>query len=136
MKKKIQRAIEISKALKDNNQTGKCFHTSFAFIRNRIIAIGMNDYNQAHPYNLFGHYQDYRGNVDYEACLHSEPALLKKLFKLNINLSKIKIINIRIDNNGRANYAAPCPNCYKLLIKNNLGSSIWFSKGEESFGKI
>ena len=116
-------------------QTGRAFHTTFAMVKNKIVAIGVNDYNTCHPYHLFGHYEDHKNYTDsYDACLHSEVSLLKKLLKIGID-KRVKIINVRIDNTGNANLATPCPNCLKLLNKNDL-KNIYFTISENKFGEI
>ena len=69
MKNKILKAIEISKAMRPEYQTGRAFHTTFAMVKNKIVAIGVDDYNTCHPYHLFGHYEDHKNYTDsYDGC--------------------------------------------------------------------
>lgn len=117
--KRFQKAIEISYALKPKLQTGRAFHTSFIFCRSKILAIGVNDYTKPHPENRFGRYRGYKYNAaKYQPGLHSEcSAVIKAGLE---DCSRLIILNLRIDNNGRLNNAHPCPNCAGVLEQLNF----------------
>ena len=47
--KKFRRSIEITKALKPSKATGRAFHSTLIFNKNKLISIGVNNYNKTHP---------------------------------------------------------------------------------------
>jgi deoxycytidylate deaminase len=110
-----QRALEISRALKPKVQSGKSAHTTIVFRKSRMVCIATNDYKKRHNENRFGRYENWKGFLsEYRPCVHSEMAALVKLGEEDI--SDYTFLNIRIDNNGNANMARPCPNCQKTLL--------------------
>jgi len=136
MNKQLKKAIEISKALQPEYKTGQHFHTSIAMIRNRIVSIGLNNYNQSHFYYLFGIYQNFKNYpTEYQPSHHSECDMIKKLLKLNCDINKVKVYNVRIDNNGIANIAAPCENCMGVL-KNFGFKKIYYTVNERDYGTL
>lgn len=110
----FSRLVDISRALKDKNQTGTYFHTSFAIKKNRIIAITFNKYGKTHPLTI-----DYiprkasRHNKIYQAALHAEARIIIKLGE--IDYSRITIVNIRVGNDLTIRNSKPCPGCEQLL---------------------
>lgn len=112
MNKKLSKCIEISKLLMPTKKTGRSFHTSFAFLKNKMVALAWNSYKDGHLTHVFGKYPPTRGGENYKAGRHSECQLLKKL---RIPTKNLTICNVRIDNNGDVALAKCCPNCQKLL---------------------
>lgn len=117
---------EITKALKSSKQTGKCFHTTFAFRGSKLLSIGINNYKKQHPARKFGNYVSTKGEGDYVAGIHSE---VSSLIKLGMeDCSDITFVNIRVDNNNRLANSRPCSNCQRVL--NQIGyKNIWFYDG-------
>lgn len=132
MNKKLSKCIEISKLLMSEKKTGRSFHMSFAFLKNKMVALAWNSYKDAHLTHVFGKYLPTRGGDNYKAGRHSECQLLKKL---RIPTKDLTICNVRIDNNNRVAMAKCCPNCQKLL--DSLGyRRILYSINEKEFGTI
>lgn len=111
----FKRLEEISRALKPSKQTGKSFHTTFAFRGNKLLAIGFNNYNKLHPRHKFGEYKpkEKSDNCKYNACIHSETSCIIKLGLEDCR--GISFINLRIDNNDDLAISKPCINCQRLL---------------------
>lgn len=134
MNKRLEKCIEISLGLRPKKQTGKSFHTTFIFNKNRILSIGTNNYNKEHPYHKMGKYCGYKQNPSqYHACLHSEISALLRLGEEDC--SRYTFVNIRIDNNNKTSIAKPCPNCQRIL--NQVGyKKIIYSNSENGFDEI
>lgn len=112
--KTYERAIEISIALKPKVQNGKSAHTTFVYHKSKMICVAVNNYNKRHNENRFGKYENWKGfKSEYRPCVHSELSALIKIGEEDI--SDYVFLNIRIDNNGRPNMAAACPNCTRTL---------------------
>jgi hypothetical protein len=109
-----ERAISIAKALKPKVQNGKSAHSTFVIRQSKIVCIAVNDYTKPHNEKRFGKYGNWKGFLTaYKPSTHSECAAISKLGEEE--LGDYEFLNIRIDNNGNANMARPCPNCYTVL---------------------
>lgn len=109
-----KRLEEITRSLKPTHQTGKSFHATFVYNKNKLICTAHNNYNKLHPYHRFGSYvptKHEKGN--YIPGIHSEVAALLKMGQ--DDCSDLTFINIRIDNNDDVAISKPCPNCQNLL---------------------
>lgn len=109
---KLQRCVEISKALVSRNAYPKNFHTTFILNKNKIKAVGINT-PKTHPRNLqLNHHKD---GVDYhsDVGIHSE---LSAILKYNReDCSDCVFVNVRIDLNGNCVLSKPCVGCQSLL---------------------
>jgi prepilin-type processing-associated H-X9-DG protein len=123
---------EITRALKSSKQTGKSFHTTFAFRGNKLLSIGINNYNKQHPSHKFGKYVPTKSEGNYIAGIHSE---ISSVIKLGLeDCSDITFVNLRIDNNNKLANSKPCLNCNRVL--DQLGyKNIWYFDGH-SFIKL
>ena len=107
----FNRLTEISVALKSKRQTGRTFHTTFILEKKRIISIGINNI-KSHPKTAeFDYVGEKKGT--FIASLHSEMDSWLKLGQEDC--SKYTFINIRINNNGKLDYSAPCLGCKRLM---------------------
>jgi len=133
MNKKLSRAIEIAKCLKPLKQSGKNFHVTIGYAKNKIVSIGYNSYDHENLDHRFGKYKPTRnGGNNYKAGRHSETEMLRRL---KIPTKGLTICNVRIDNNGDVAMAKCCDNCQKLL--DSLGyRRILYSISETEFGAI
>ena len=119
---------EITRALKHSKQTGKCFHTTFAFKGSKLLAIGINNYTKHHPSHKFGAYKSTKGGDNYNAGIHSE---VSAIIKLGLeDCGGITFVNMRIDNNDKLAKSCPCINCQRVLDQLNY-KNIWFYDGEK-----
>jgi hypothetical protein len=112
----MEKFIDLAKAMMPENHEMRCYHVSFATYKGKIISIGVNN-KKTNPLNLRNRKKnscgkDYSG--DKATC--SELVCLKKVKnKTNIDFSKIRLVNVRIDRNGNTRSAKPCESCEKLL---------------------
>jgi len=132
-RKKFKKLIEISLALKNSHQFLRCFHVTFAINKGRIISIGINHY-KTHPRSLFLPYQGKDGaDLRNQVGLHSELACWGKLGYEDC--SSLTFVNVRIDNNGQANYAKPCNGC-SVLFKQINAKKVFYSNRDGGFEKF
>jgi hypothetical protein len=123
----FKRLEEIAKALKPVHQSGKSFHVTVVYRKNKMLCIANNNYNKNHPYHKFGEYAATKGG-DYMAGIHSETAALIKLGLEDC--SDLTFVNLRIDNNGNPAISRPCDNCQRVL--DQIGyKKIWFYDGKQ-----
>lgn len=124
----LTRSLEIARALHPLESKRKTYHWSFAWNKNQLIGIETNKpkTNPLNRYNLLcGFPIDLKGTC-------SELALFIKLKNtMNINWSKIKIVNVKIGRNGLFGCAAPCSSCSNLL--KFINPSRLFYSTESSF---
>lgn len=114
----FKRLEEITRSLKPIHQTGKSFHATFVYNKNKLICTAHNNYNKLHPYHKFGEYGSTKiCNGNYIPGIHSEVAAIIKMGREDC--SNLTFINVRIDNNNDVAISKPCPNCQNLL--NEIG---------------
>jgi deoxycytidylate deaminase len=114
MNQKIKKCIEITRALRQDKESGRSFHTTFIFDKNKLLTIGFNNYKKLHRHHKFGAYKGTKDNPDkYIAGIHSEIDAIIKLGRTDC--SKLTFLNIRIDNNNKPNISKPCENCFRVL---------------------
>lgn len=132
---RFKHIINLVKDLKPQNQTGRNFHVSIALKGGNIVSIGINRYDKAHPYKKYGRYVSTRTKGFYPTGTHSEIDLLEKLRETDINIHKLTLFNVRIDNNGSVACAAPCMNCRRVLSEYKF-KKIFFTIDENTIGKL
>lgn len=123
----FRRLEEITKALKPRLQSGKSFHVTFVYKKNKMICIANNNYKKNHPYHKFGKYNSTKNGKNYQAGIHSECAALIKLGEEDC--SDFTFVNLRVDNNGDIAISKPCPNCQRLLDQVGY-KNLWYYDGE------
>lgn len=127
--KKINRAVEIAYALKPKYETGRSFHTTFIFDKNKIISIGINNYNKTHPKAYLYKKDEVTNESEYVPSIHSE---LSAAIKLGFeDCSHLSFVNVRVDKNGQLNNSHPCSGCAKLLTQ--IGFKRFYYSGEKGF---
>lgn len=111
---KINKCIEITKALRVQRESGRSFHSTFIFDKSKLLSIGFNNYKKLHRHYKFGAYKGTKDNPErYIAGIHSE---IDAIIKLGRNdCSRLTFINIRIDKNDCPNISKPCENCMRVL---------------------
>lgn len=114
----INKVKEIAYAIFDKTElthTSLNFHLSFAFRKNRLLALKSNK-RTSHSINLRNPKFRRDNNVSDKSCLCSEASLFIHIKNTcNIPWSKIDIINIRIDKNGKIALSHPCCGCANLI---------------------
>ena len=119
---RMHRYVNIAKALyrKGCISNGRTFNVSFGVYRDKVLAIGINDYSKIMPEysrQLNLKYKRY-GEKSYIPCIHSEMSCLLKLGADNCD--GISVYNVRIDKNGHCKNSQPCHNCYAALMQMNV----------------
>jgi len=111
---RVNRVIEIARALKPAKQTGRSFHCTAVYDKGKLVTVGYNDYTRAHPKHKYGEYKPCKFPTNnYKPCLHSEAsALIRGGIE---NGEDYTFINVRINNDNSVGMAKPCPNCFKLI---------------------
>jgi len=132
-----QKIIEISKALKPADFDARCWHTTFAFRKGKLLAIGVNKPRHTHPKNLEFDYRSMREVPSKKTAsvigTHSEMICLLRLgFE---DVSRITFFNVRIDRNGEANLARPCSGCLHALQSLNF-RKLYFTNSKGEFEKL
>jgi deoxycytidylate deaminase len=125
------RSIEIARALKPHSSTGRCFHLTTIFKKNRLISIGINNYNKTHPKAL--KYRKKEVWSDYIPSIHSELSAILKLGEENC--SDYSFFNVRIDKNGDLNNSHPCSGCSELL-KQTKFKNFFYSNHKGTFSEF
>lgn len=111
---KINKCIEITKALREERGSGRSFHSTFIFDKGKLLSIGFNNYKKLHRHHRFGLYKGTKDNPErYVAGIHSEIDAIIKLGRTDC--SRLIFINIRIDKNDHPNMSKPCENCFRVL---------------------
>ncbi len=112
IQRKFWRSVEIAGAMKSSALTGRCFHITVVFDKNKIISIGANSYCKTHPKAAIFQKEEIVDRNRYVPGIHSE---LSAILKLGEDCSKFTFFNVRIDNNNQINNSRPCSGCTKLL---------------------
>lgn len=110
--KKIQRTIEIARAMMPEKRSGRSFHVTAAFRKSKMVAIAFNDYQQHHLSHVFGPYKPTRGGKNYRPCRHSEAEVCRKL---KCETDDLTFVNVRLGVDGQPMLSRPCQNCHDLL---------------------
>jgi deoxycytidylate deaminase len=111
--RKANRIVEIAYALKPKYATGRSFHVTGIFNKNKIISIGINNYRKTHPKSYEFIKDEVVNEGDYFPSIHSE---LSAILKLSVeDCSDFTFFNVRIDKNNQINNSRPCSGCVKLL---------------------
>lgn len=132
IEKSINHLTDVFPSIYENREKKGSFHCSFAYSKNRLIAIGLNQnekvncksYKLARRHNLL-----HRINFPY---LHSEEALIARLIAMDKISPSTKIVVLRMNRFLELKNSRPCPHCRLLLSAYGL-NRVWFSN---QFGKI
>ncbi len=111
--RKINRSVEIARALKSKYATGRSFHITVIFDKNKIISIGINNYLKTHPKSYKYMKKEVVNESGYLPSIHSELSAVLKLGEEDC--SNYSFINVRLDNNNQINNSRPCSGCIELL---------------------
>lgn len=133
--KKLERCIEIARAMKPKIESGgKNWHATFAFKKNKLLGIGYNSYKHENLHYRFGKYLPTRGETkNYVAGRHSESVLLKKLRSPTQDLV---FVNVRIGADGKVLMSRPCSNCLRVMGESGYKKIIYTTDIENEYGTI
>ncbi|HNC59542.1 MAG TPA: hypothetical protein PLP33_29210 [Leptospiraceae bacterium] len=129
--KLFERLVRLAQQSRPHLQTGRVFHMAFAIDKGHIVSLGYNSYEKTSPDTL--NYEK-ENSTNYFPKIHAESDLIRKLKKLKVNYSKIKILVVCIKNNNKAHLSKPCLNCaYNLGLQRF--KEVWYST-ETGFEKL
>lgn len=123
--RKFWKTVEIAKALQPSHSTGRCFHITSIYDKNRVIAIGMNNYKSHPKANQFRRKEIWS---DYLPSIHSELSAIMKLGEESC--SKYTFFNVRINRCGEVASSRPCSGCGSLLAQVGF-NKLFYSTGED-----
>lgn len=131
----FDRLVEISRALKDEKQTGRYFHTTIVLRKNKILCISINNYLKTHPGTI--NYVSRFGNTHtYIASQHSEQIAYNKMIRHGFDCSDLVFVNIRITNGNQLGLSAPCPNCFSRFVQVHGYKRFYYSNEFGGFSQI
>lgn len=125
---RMHRYVNIAKALFRRGYTsnGRTFNVCFAVKKNKILAIGINDYTRIMPEyskNLKMRYKVY-GERSYHPCLHAEMSAVMKLG--SDNCEGLSFFNIRLNKMCHCCNSQPCMNCLNVLMSVNIKNLYYY----------
>lgn len=100
-------------------------HFSFLLRKNRIAAIGWNNAWKTHPLSK-------RFGTRF-AGIHSELAVIKNARYDIETISRLTLVNIRVNSHGLVLNSRPCISCQKLLTQFDIRNIYW-SISDKEFG--
>jgi len=125
----LDKSVLIARSLFPNlysqKQKYRTFHFSFAWKRNKLLSIGINDPDKvSHKALKFARLFNNSRQIKYP-YLHAEIDMISKLWG-KCDLGSIKVVVIRLNRSGDLQNSKPCANCSAVL--NALGvENIWWS---------
>lgn len=119
------RFVDIAKALKLTNQTGRCFHCAFAVKQKKIVCIGINRYNKTNRISATFKPKKVSNCVNFVSGIHAEIDLLGKMKRVE-SFSQYQLVSLRINNENELDNACPCPSCAFNLGQVDF-KRIWYS---------
>jgi len=120
--KKLNRLIQITKALFSNRKDLRTFHATFVLNKNKIISIGINS-NKTHP-----EIEKYKYN--HEVGIHSELDAILKLNKIS-KINNYTFVNIRLKKDKTVANSKPCAGCQVLLNRINYKKFLYSTDNEK-----
>jgi len=97
-------------------------HFSFLVRRNKIIEIGWNHSFKSNPINIKFKYRWAQG-------IHAEAQMvLSSRMMYRDEYHRMRVYNVRINNEGAIAIAAPCPPCQTLLYSHDLVDVMYTDK--------
>lgn len=121
----FNRFVDIAKALKLTEQTGRCFHCAFAVKQKKIVCIGVNRYNKTNKISASYKPTKTTNVKNFISGIHAEIDLICKMKAIE-DFSRFHLVSIRINNQNELDDACPCPNCAYHLGKVDF-KHIWYS---------
>lgn len=130
----LNRIVEIAKALKLTEQTGRCFHCAFAVKQKKIICVGINRYNKTNRISATYKLTKKTNAKNFVPSIHAESDLIGKLKAMN-SFSKLQMVSIRINNQNNLDDACPCPNCAFQIGRVDF-KQVWYSTKYGGFNRF
>lgn len=122
-----KRTIDLAKALCPLNLERRTSHVAFLIKKSKIVHIGIN-LAKSHPLTKNHKYQEHQHtgvHAELNACIKSGKE----------NLSKYKLVVIRINRSNQMTNSKPCLGCQGILKQFNVGE-VWYSTDNESLEQL
>lgn len=122
-----KRTIDLAKAMCPLNFERRTSHVAFLVKKSKIVHIGVN-LAKSHPMTMEHKYQEHQ-----HTGVHAELNVCIKSGKEN--LSKYKLVVIRINRHNKMTNSKPCLGCQGIINQFDVGE-VWYSTDEGSFEKL
>lgn len=133
MNSTFKRLVEVAKALKLTEQTGRCFHSAFLIKQGKVIGIGINRYGKTNRISATYTPTKITNIKNFVPSIHAEVDLLGKIKRIK-DYSKHNVVVIRIDNQDKLSNSKPCICCHSVLEQYNI-KNIYYST-QNGFEKL
>ena len=132
----IGKSIKIAESLfpkiYDTKKKYRTFHFSFAWKKNRLISIGINNpFNVSSKAFKFAQRFITKKQLVYP-YLHAEIDMISRMWGKTRVDGSIKVVVLRLNSNGKLKNSKPCRSCSSILEALNV-DDIWWS---DSIGNI
>ena len=132
----IGKSIKIAESLfpeiYDTNKKYRTFHFSFAWKKNRLISIGINNpFNVSSKAFKFAQIFGTKKQLEYP-YLHAEIDMISRMWGKTRVDGSIKVVVLRLNRNGKLKNSKPCKSCSSILEALSV-DDIWWS---DSTGSI
>lgn len=121
------RILELARAICPLNFERRTSHAAFLVKKSKIVHIGIN-LAKSHPITKNHPYHEYQQtgiHAELNACLKSGKE----------DLSKYKLIVIRINRHNKTTNSKPCVGCQGILKQFNVGE-VWYSTDNDSIEQL
>ncbi len=103
-------------------------HFTFLLDKTKIVSVGWNDNWTTHTEaKRLGYYQN---------AMHSELSAILRYRGPNWKLSKLSLVNIRVNTLGQVCMSHPCSGCVRLLDMYNLNKKVWYTNEQGIFVRM
>ena len=130
----FERYVDVAKALKLTEQTGRCFHCALIIKQKKIICIGVNRYNKTNRISATYKPTKVTNVKHFMSGIHAEIQAMGKLKHME-SFSKLHLVSIRINNQNQLDDACPCSGCAFELGRVDF-KHIWYSTKEGKFNRF
>ena len=121
------RTLDLAKAMCPINFERRASHIAFLIKGRKIVHVGMNT-AKSHPRTREHKYLEYQ-----HTGVHAELNVCIKSGKED--LSKYKLVIIRVNRNDEITNSKPCPGCQSVISQFAVGE-VWYSTDKGEFEKL
>lgn len=126
-KRLAKRTLDLARAMCPLNYERRVSHVAFLIKRGKIVHIALNS-AKSHPISYNHDYKDYQ-----HTGLHAELNVCIKSNKEN--LSKYKLVAIRVNRHMQIRNSKPCIGCQSVIKQFQIGE-VWYSNDNGTFDKM
>ena len=134
----LDKSLKIAKSLfpsrYESHKVGQSYHFTFAFHRNKLIAIGQNNSNRIDAKEVYFAKRFNLKKRQEFAFAHSETNAIGKLWSRYHIDSSIRLVNLRLNRYGELRDSKPCNEC--KIVLDALGIDEIYYSTNEGFIKL